>query len=81
MTTEEVKAARRQWYTDLEAEKARYKKACEDLERRAVELKKACPHEDVYCYSGSNYDSGGYMCETCGKDLGFNKPSKCRIIC
>jgi hypothetical protein len=82
MTTEEVKAAKRQWYIDWDKEKERHEKAIKELEQRSAEIKRACPHEEASSYSGVQYDSAGYSCDTCGKDLGYNPPPKqCRIIC
>jgi hypothetical protein len=81
MTNEEAKDAKRQWYLDCDAEKERHKKANEVLQLRAEEIRKACPHDDVTCYSGGPYDSGGYYCEVCRKDLGDHPPKKCRVEC
>lgn len=80
MTHEEAKTARKQLLLDIDAESERHSKAVRELNRRAIELKKSCPHEEVHSYSGSPYDSSGYICEACGRDLGSNILEKSRIV-
>jgi hypothetical protein len=79
MTHKEAWAERNAIWKATEEEKDRHKKALEELEARMAQLKKICPHEEVYSYSGTPYDSGGYSCEVT-KDFGFDKPQHSRVV-
>jgi len=61
-------------------EKERHTKRLQELEARMVQLKRVCPHEEVWFYNGSPYDSGGYSCEVCTKNFGFDKPPHSKVV-
>lgn len=45
------------------------RKAIARHEKQMVTLQTMCKHKHRYPYSGTPYESGGEMCDDCGKDL------------
>lgn len=81
MTDKEAKEAIGQLRIDRTAEKDRHEKALAEFNKRIFAIQKACPHEEVSDYYGGP-DGGGYSCDVCGLDFGYNKPPpKINIEC